>query len=471
MNHLLGVEIGKETVKCLVAEFKGVNPVPTRYVAKVIEQDDDLAAAAVIAQVMRDCHVKPRTVTVAVPRNLVTVRNLHIPSKDPEEMRRMIDLHIGRIVPYKREDVLYVAAEAGRDSAGYARVILAIAYAEIIKRQLKVFDRAGIIVDRLVLSSQGVYRYVTNTYKNQIKTGLFVIIDIDRDHADFIVADKAQMYFTRSIAQKAASLDEAEGRTRLVGQVRQSLVIFNNEEINERPAAVYVCGHAAALIAQDIIKELEIPSFAVEEPLDGVLSNEQRDAPPVVSSAALARLTLDGSAQQCEFIIPEVQEQKVIKENLRELIALGITIIYVLAVLSLLSLMRLATAQNYASLLRKETAALERDVGELGKELPRIAFVQQRLAVRAAGGRVLRRLQMLVPSDITLTYCAYDAQSNVTIRGLAKTSSGVLTFAGVLNGERYFSSAAVKYTRKRKVKDVDLVDFEITFSYGQGGAR
>ena len=153
MKIFLGIELGEEYCKIAVVRQHGVSMKlhDCRVVSIRSQSESDIAKT--IADEFKKAKDKSRSIAVSLPRNFVTVRNLHLPSKDEAEIKKMISFHITRIVPHKIEEVVYSYCLSGTDEMGYRRVTLAIAHNEIIKRQLKILDEAGFLVDGITISS------------------------------------------------------------------------------------------------------------------------------------------------------------------------------------------------------------------------------------------------------------------------------------------------------------------------------
>ena len=107
MGFPVGLEIGDRYLKMAASKPSKESPGSFQLLAKPIQgfKDEDISKA--IKEITEKAAVKAGPVVISLPRNLVTMRNLHLPSRDPEEISQMIDLHISRIVPYKKEAVSY----------------------------------------------------------------------------------------------------------------------------------------------------------------------------------------------------------------------------------------------------------------------------------------------------------------------------------------------------------------------------
>ncbi|MFA5315574.1 MAG: hypothetical protein WC409_06515, partial [Candidatus Omnitrophota bacterium] len=123
MNTTVVLEIGNTWLKAVVfktaigaAHLRGV-------LAKDIGGQADEAIGREIAEFLKGLNVKkPQNLVICFSRNSVTLRNLRIPSANPSEIDDMIKLHVGRQVPYAKEEIVNGYSLIGRDTMGYSKI-------------------------------------------------------------------------------------------------------------------------------------------------------------------------------------------------------------------------------------------------------------------------------------------------------------------------------------------------------------
>lgn len=465
MKSVVGIELGKETIKLLRVDFKGKTAVSVDYHAEDIDMNKHDLVGDQVAQMIAK-QKSNKLIVLFLPRNQVTVRNIHLPSDSKSEIGRMIDLHIGRIVPYKKEDVVYNYMSCGNDKSGYTRVMLAIAHNDMIKEQLRSVDSAGILADCIVLSSCGVHQYITNFLSKQIeKLELFIILDIDKSFADFMVASKKSLLFTRTI-QKSGVLEEEEAVTHFLGQIRQSLVIFNNEEVNTKPEKIFLTGEFQAGLVDKLEKELDIEVVGVVDPIKTQYPNAKIDLQSKSSQMSLASLICAKFKSDLVFEVPEIAFKKALKEKIRDVTILSCLVLYFLCVFIMLFFVRLSSLNEYVAKLSSNSDEIEQTHGEIITNIDKINIVSDILENREKKLWVIYNIQKLIPEYITLNYFSLESNDKIIIKGSASASSQVFEFVNVLNSYQEFNSAEALYTRQRRDKGAELTDFEIHFLLG-----
>ncbi|MCP4651355.1 MAG: pilus assembly protein PilM [PVC group bacterium] len=464
MKVFIGVEISEEYIKIVVSKHRGQQAKIIDAMVKPIGTLSDGDIAGAIMSFLKTNRYKPKAVAVSLARSFVTVRNLHLPSKDQSEIGGMIDLHISRIIPYKREEVVLSHHFSGVDELGYARVMLAIIHIDIITRQMRILEKTGFPVDRITLSSYGSWQWVLRSFNSEIKkTELYLILDIDATFTDFIIFDRDNLLFTRNIAIKAQELHSDLGKRKLLGEVRQSLLIFNNEEIEKKPQAIFLSGANIPRFSKIVEEELSIPVRTVSGPVsEGILKTKERRIPESISLNALSELNLKEGNVILSFILPEMQVRRSVKEKTKELVVLGSLMILSFMIISLIFWARIYNKQTYLKQLTERSILVENELGDIAEKIDRIAFTKSFLNKRCIPLFVMSRLQKVIKDSASIELISLSDNKKITLRGQAYKLSDVFALVSSLDEVEEFTEVQTRYTRERKMKNMILTDFELS---------
>jgi hypothetical protein len=319
------------------------------------------------------------------------------------------------------------------------------------------------------LSSYGVWEWVSSNHHSEInQTDIYLILDIDSVFTDFIIFSYNNLLFTRSINVGANSIRDSKeiGITKLLGEVKQSLIMFYNEEINKKPALVFLSGaNVKSDLTKTIESDLEIPAKLVVSPYpsEASKSKEREDIFKDISLTGAAALALKDNERQFYFLLPEIQIRKSLKEKTKDLVILGSFLIYFFTMICAIFLGKIYNQQIYLNKLNLRYGAIEKDLGGLLEQSAKIEFAKVYLAHRQLPLIVLSQLQKIIPVEMSVNSVSIDEEDRVTIRGQAIQLSDVFQFVGTLNKQEHFKDVQTKFTRKKKVKDKDLTDFELSF--------
>ncbi len=393
-----------------------------------------------VAEVIKRLKIAPSPLIVSFPRNSVTMRNLHLPSLDPKEISGMIDLHMGRQVPYPREEIIGGYHILGTDEAGYSKIILAIAHKDSLKQLFNTLNRANLSPDKIELSSYGVFSWFIFNHKSQLNVGnIYILLDLDYNFADFMIVDKDNLYFSRSIAYGAEQLSGGEvDNLKFAAELKQSLVIFQSEEMNKKPAKIFISGavEGTSGLTSLLEKELDIP---VE--VRRFATNASKD----VSISALAGLAIDVQRKKIGFVLPEIQIRKSVKERSRDLIILGSTIMYLLLVFSGIFLTRMYNRTSYLKLLNKKYTEVQDEVTSLELMLKKVKIVRGRFNDQPIALNCIYHVNRFIPPNVVVKMLTYETGDKISLRGQAKEMADVFRFTDLLKDSEYFLDAQIKY--------------------------
>ncbi len=464
MKLPVSLEIGEKYLKILVSKASAKTQRASDCIIKNITGLKDDKISELMASVFKELKITPSSVMVSVPRNQVTVRNLHLPTQDKKEIAQILQLHIGRIVPYRKEETIFSYAFLGIDELNYAKVLLAIVHKDILKRLLKISESAGLFIDRMNLSSCGAWKWVAASQKDEITASdLYLLLDIDFNYTDFIVFSKANILFSRSITLEIKeALTQAE-IDKLIGEIRQSLVIFHNEEGSKNPVKIFLSG--ASLIGnlkKSLEEEMEMPVKIVPSVYSAdIFKAKSSNIFPDASFSPISEPVLEESDKVISFTLPEIQIRKSLREKIKDMTILGTLAVYFFIAVLAFFWSRIYTRQAYMASLSQKTEKIKKDVGILVAQYKKIEFIKSFLDSRRIPVAVISELQNLVPVEIMLSSAGLDELNKVTLKGYGYQLSDVIAFATILESSKYFTGVATHSTRTRKLKDKAVTDFEI----------
>lgn len=460
MNNSLALEISKQYLK-IVAFEPAINQQNVfKCIVENIASFTDEQIAGKITEILRREKLKPRIIYVSLPRDFVTVRNLHLPSQDNQEITQMIELHIARVVPYKKDEIVFTYKLSGMDEMGYARVMLGIIQIESLRRQAKILEKSGYFADNVILSSYESLQWVLKSCSAEInQNDMYAILDVDSGFTDFIVFSKHGLLFTRSIpvgANPIAAKDDV-GLMKLLGETKQSLIIFYNEAINKKPVKIFLTGASVVdNLAKAIENEMGIPVKLVP-------ASYKMNIPQDASIIAVSQLSVDRGSQSMNFVLPELQIKRALKEKTKDLIIIGSASLYLLCMICAIFWGRLYKQQAYLANLKQRLGAIGIEAEDLIGQLKQTEIIKTCLYSRQIPLAIISALQKAIPQEIAISALGIDEKEAITLRGQAFQLSDVFKFITSLEEAKVFNEIQTKYTRKRKLKDREITDFELSF--------
>lgn len=430
--------------------------------------EDDTARS--IAEFLQSFKVKkPQNTIVSFPRNAVTLRNLRIPSIKPNEIDDMIKLHVGRQVPYAKEEIVSGYRVIGKDTMGYSKVMLAIVHRESIRKVFRILEKAGLYTDRVELSSDGALSWLGRAAKPaDIKAGeAFIILDIDSAFTDFIVSTSENIVFSRVIALGSEGLSDESKWPKFIGEIKQTIVISQGEEVLQKPARIFISGAVDKLkaLAAKVEFEFNLPAQTVEPLANLALAKEVEKRPAdmfsSVSFSGSLGLGLEAEKKKINFVLPEAQIRKALRERGREMIFLASGIMYVILIVCGIYLEKMHNRQAYLGMLKSRHEKIAEEAGGLNEKMERIKRIKAKLDTRFSSLNCLYEISKLMPPEIVLVNLNFQKDDKVNIKGQSREMSDVFKFITILEGSSLFKDVSTRYTTRKKLKDNDIIEFEL----------
>jgi hypothetical protein len=454
MRTKIVVEVLEPWLKVSVGRRVAVEPLAN------VEPGSILAALnAVLRQNGRG---KDWDVSVVLSRNKITVRRVELPSQDLKEIEQMLGLYLIRQIPYHKEEVIWAYQNLGFDGINNSHLILAVALKNVFKNIVSSFAQVNILPEAILMSSQGLLHYVVEAAKNKVALpSSYMILDIDANYSDLVLVHNQKLGSSVVIPQGAQQLQNPLERDKFAVELKQSLVALNNEIPDARCEKIFLTGAASpqlpfveSILARDFNLKAQ---YLSSKEYDNFLSGGFKD----ISLSALLGFSSHPAKDDLKFILPELQIKKEIKLKLQQLMILGISLIYILIMLGGVALVRLAQQQAYATDLKNRALVLGKNAKELEDITNKLKIARQYADAKSSALTYLNGLNRLCPDGIVITNYSWELGKALTMRGYAQAIPDILDFTNILSNSETFKGAQNRYTRRRKLKDKDVIDFEI----------
>ncbi|MFH0926754.1 MAG: PilN domain-containing protein [bacterium] len=464
-KHPVTIEIGANYLKtAILKDLNAQSPQIIYFQVKEIVSLSEAEVGEAIKAVFHRLKIKPHPLSVSIPRNLVTFRKELLPSKDSNEISKMLELKIGEYVPYARDEVSYGWIPIGQDENSFTKVMLAIIQRSRLRRTFNILEQAELLVEEVNLSSCNIWSWITLSLGNKLNPDeLYLALDIDIDFADLMIFSSTHLLFSRSISIKANELEEKINCRRLVGEIRQSLIMFQNEEKGNRPVKIFLSGitKSTRVLADFLKEDMElsvtfIPSFGLAKDIkvDVTESFEQ------TSTTSLFPFIKGNLSSIISFTLPDLQLKRSLKKKIRELITLGSLVISLTVLIVGSFLGKIYTHQSYLSKVEEKYKLIEPEVNKLSFYSEQTVFLKKFIIDKGLVINLLKELYLITPENVFLANIELK-DNKLILKGEALQLSDVSSLMGMLEKSSYFEKVENKYTQQKESKGQSLNSFEI----------
>lgn len=465
------VEIGNDWLKISENRCSQGRVCITRLKFLKLAQIEEPVESA-LSRIFTELKLGRRSVIMYIPRHLMTVKTLDLPSTDSKEIADMLSLQAGRQTPYSKEEIVSSHRTVGVEKEGYTRVMLAIARRSIVSERVQTLKKAGIEVERVAMSSEGVYQWFKKAYMPDIKTSdarPIAVLDIDANYSDFIVIDKGAFIFTRNIFIGSNNLIEefALWFDKFIEEVKRSIERYQMEAGKEPITKIYLSGAArnlkefdSVLSARlDIPAETTDPAKNIQLPDSGaILKNEEYR---YVSATSLFGASGKAGELEIDLTPGEMRISKFMKKKRSRLMLLGVLSASIVMMASILFIMTVYKKTAYAVFLKSKILRIESKASEIEDMSLKIDMIEKRLDASGSTLGILDEIHRLIPRNIYLTNLNIEEKRNVILKGRANAMSDVFKFVTILENSKIFENVKVSYATTKKEGGVEYADFEI----------
>lgn len=318
------IEIGNDYLKILENSWK----LNGRYNANIhlINFSDIKEVPEIIAGLFKGLKLNRQDVFTYVPRNLVTVRVLGLPSTNPKEIEDIMSIQVSKQTPYAKEEILsaYKILDGGRE--GYTKVLLFIAKRNVIVERIEALRQNNMEIDKLTVSSEGAYNWFNSVYTQEMNNDnprTVVLLDIDSVYSDFIIIHKGKLAFTRNILIGANYLFTREDAyaDKFIEELKYSIDMYQQEESDIKIAKIFLSGASLYLerLSGIISKGLNIPvvltTITKKTRFNGQINVLKDEKLKFVSITALLGTMLKHKELEIDLVPGELRIQRLIEKK------------------------------------------------------------------------------------------------------------------------------------------------------------
>ncbi|HOW35220.1 MAG TPA: pilus assembly protein PilM [Candidatus Omnitrophota bacterium] len=490
-NLLTSVEITDTHIKLVQAMVSHGGAVLTYCDVREIVQYSDAEVSRTIAVMAANGKVRASNLIGIIPRRFAILRHLTLPSHADEEIRKMINLQIIKQVPYPREDVILDHAVLAKESTGYSKVLVFAIHKEVVGRYLKIFNDAGLPIQRLTLSSVGLMRWFVfqQSRLRQKDTSPAVVINVDTLNTEICFCHNRKLLFSRSINFGARDLNEA-GIANLIEEINLTVATYVKENIGENISRGLLVSSLSqiAILRERMEAENKALASGAESgdnteaergrrlyavnpetlnPLTNIPQKKSFKKPIALEQAGVSLavglgLVLEKPEGLVNLIPSEVSSTRENRKRRQEWSRLIILLVGVVLLFMGTIAVKIYKNSMYLQQLQGKISEAEPAVREVKEKVRRLNFIKERFNPVATGIDIIYELYNLAPAEISFSMVHLGEDGTLDLQGTSETGSGVNALQRRLVNSSLFGNVTLQYATKRKIFKGELTDFKIT---------
>ena len=464
------LELSGEWLKLAQVEVGAKGKRLLRLIARPVAPQEELSQTLV--DLFKTGMSSADSIVISIPRNLVTVRNLQLPTADPHELKEMIDLQAAKQTPYAKEEIIADFQVVRRSPEGYTDVVLITTHRSVSNRCLKILDDFHLKAAGIRLSSHGVlssWQLMRGATRDE-ERGPTAVLDIDSNFSDFLVTRSGAVTFTKALSIGSAKLAEEENEIeKLAEEIQRAVDIYESERVGQGITKLVVTGAEVDLarLIPSLTAKLRLPVQRVSlvERLPG--AREAMDLPEAqrgsVSFAAVLGLAWNAESAGIDLTPQEVRLREALEHKGRAIMVMGILGVSILTALTALVSQHVYFKKQYLEQLDGEISRTQQAVNDVEALKKKLKIIRAAERLENSSLEILSVLHRSTPPEIYLRTIAFEEQSQVVLKGMTQKMSTVFEFVSTLEKLPNFRQVKTKNATRSGSKDgSDEIEFEIT---------
>lgn len=431
----------------------------------ILNTDDDRKISEKLARIFKKYNYKNNPVIISLPRHLATCRYLKIPSQNPQEIERIVNLQAPRYLPYTMEELITGYEILELDKEGYSYINLVIAHRDAIDRYLKIFQVFNPSWIYIILSSYGMnnlYNYIKPETRRPV-----MIIDININQVELAVVARKKLLFSRSFK---ALKSEADWEDVLADEINKTQDVYLKEASKEAPEKIVLVGiekdleEYSRILSKRINLPVEIISFSgriglLGEVRNAILASE-------ASCASLIGLGLQDLTPSLNLLPLDLKEKIKSTSFKKENLKLSLLISTVILIVALGIAKNLDNKAKYLHGLKTELNKISKEARPLESLEKRFRLISAQSQNKISSLDILDEIHKILPEGVSLTNLSYTQDKEIILHGQAPESNSVTVLVGNLEQSRIFKKFAIRlrYATQKRLQAGEIIDFEVACS-------
>lgn len=401
----------------------------------------------------------PRRVRLNIPRHLVTVRFLKLPSTDDAEIKKMAAIESAKHVPYADEEMVSGYRVIEKQEDGYSSVMIAVAQADGVRAQIQALTNSGLVVESVSLGSEALLLWYLAANPTP-SDAVVLLANIDSGHIDVDIIAGDKLVFTRGALCSPENGPAAADR--IIKEINVSLAAYKKESKRSVNKIILTgvssrINELKGLIAVRLNASVEVVDQMHNMPVREGARMECGDA----SFAELFGLALKNEDVKIDLLPASRREELRLEAVKKNIMIAGAVIILIALTTFIVVMKKLHDKRVYIAYVDSELKKIAPRVKAAKKMAKDIELVTDKLSERPLAIDLVTEIFKITPQSITLGMVEYEERKSVTLRGAASSLSEVFKYVSVLGKSQYFKNVKVKYANKRIGQSLNAADFEI----------
>ncbi|MGE0269552.1 MAG: pilus assembly protein PilM [Candidatus Omnitrophota bacterium] len=478
-NDYICFSLNDEALKIVHVKGQGISAKVVQVIHRNVSGISDVEMIRVIETSVKGLPVKTANIFAVTPPSITTTKNIEIPSTNENEIQSIVSLQASRHTPFSREEIQIGYVNIGVHKGNYTKVLLVIANRIQLKDQVKLFEKSGLKINKVVFAPETVAELYGRARSLKKSSGPVGIIDFDKKNTNFIISKNGKILMSRTIpvGKNDLSRDPSGAQNKIIDELKKTVDSYLSEDIDLPPSGYFFTSNDAFI--KDLQPELQsrfgwdiqVAEYAdqlkVSKPiLQQIATAGDLSFLDVMAAAAM------GHEAGINLIPEEVQLQKSIEEQRNQIFQTAILCIVALVLLACIFYLKFYFKEAYLKNMLSQYSDTRQQVEVLKKQEEKTTLLQEFLDSRMVSLDTIYELYKNVSNDVYLTRITMEENGKVNIQGISEsTQTEIFELKKTLDSSELFSQADVTSHKTKQEQGTKVYPFEISFNLKSAQAQ
>ena len=401
-------------------------------------------------------------IILSIPRHLVTIHCVKLPSTKPEEITEMARLQAAKQIPYDPEEIILGERVIRTTPEGYSDVILIIAHQDTINKYLSILQKNKIEPREITIDSEGISRWF-GLHKESPEGCPVIIVDLDSEYARLDILFSRAFIYSRAFSLNVSPIIYKQ---RLNEEIQRSLIAYQKENIAAVPGEIFFTGAQACLnyLDQEFLRNFS--SFScVKYPQE---QNINLAAAPRIKSqdlsqnsfASLLGIALSQERPTFNLLPEQILNKRGKTAYKRELRKTAFLLSAVIAAIITGIFLNLSSRKQIINRLNRELSLLSADASRMETLNRKLNLLKGRFKAPYCLD-ILTEIFRITDDFTHIVSFTCNTDKSIILKGQAKSLASVFALANKLEESPLFKGAQLQHSSKRKSQIQEIAEFEI----------
>lgn len=402
---------------------------------------------------------KRSDVIVVLPRRQVIFKYFSLPTKNQDELRQMVELQVGRGLPFSAQEMVFQISTAGTDAQGLTRVVVAVARQKMIQECLDVLSASGLSPSRCAISAFGVAAWHARRFPADADQ-LVLVVDADTDGFEYCFCKDKQLLFARSV-----SLAEDPGVSNSVAlQADLTLQAFRATYPDAALAKVIITGVRDhwGILRESLTQKAQVSCLEVEAEDPRLNSGSVEDDSRLEPQGSMCSLLgmIYASDTGPDLMPSSVQRSKHSRFEVFAMLRMFVALVFCLGAVTYMIHQRVSRQEDVLRLVRQRISQTRTDYEQARRNLKLYDYFLRDRSEKILIADLFKELYAALPASIVLTNVQY-ADGNLMVLGQTRESADVGNFQKAMMNSAVFKDVTLAYANRPQRLAMEYTEFKI----------